>query len=99
MEGGFAPFYAGQRVVAVKAPNGSKFKNGQEYTVSKCEYKFGNSQHPIGRVTKYWYVGIVGFANGGAYYAPYMFAPIPEAFQEISYEKVMENESSLINVN
>jgi hypothetical protein len=93
------PFYVGQPVVAVAAPDGSRFKNGQAYTVSAVEYRLGNKSHPIGRVTYYWYVGIVGFDNGGAYFAPRMFAPMPEAFQSISLEEVLEVETPLISSN
>lgn len=82
----FAPFYAGQEVVAVDAMPGSAFKNGKDYTISAVEYKLGNSSHPVGRVTYYWYVGIVGFADGGAYYRPAIFAPKQTIFKEISFE-------------
>jgi len=94
-----APFYAGQKVVAVDAVSGSRFKNGQIYTVSAVEYKLGNQNHPIGRVTYYWYVGIVGFADGGAYYRPAIFAPIEEKFQPISLEKVLETETPFVCSN
>lgn len=95
----FAPFYAGQKVVAVDAMEGATFKNGQNYVVSKVEYKLGNPSHPIGRVTYYWYVGIVGFSNGGAYYRPTIFAPIEEKFETITLEKVLEQELYLISSN
>lgn len=94
-----ASFYAGQKVVAVDAVLGSAFKNGQDYIIAAVEYKLGNRNHPIGRVTYYWYVGIVGFADGGAYYRPGIFAPIEEKFQSISLEKVLETETPLICSN
>lgn len=94
-----APFYVGQKVVAVDAVSGSAFKNGKTYTVASIEYKLGNQHHPIGRVTYYWYVGIVGHADGGAYFRPSIFAPIEEKFRSISLEKVLEKEVPLICSN
>lgn len=97
MENNLQPFYVGQRVVAVDAASGSQFKNGQNYIVSAVEYKLGNPHHPIGRVTYYWYVGIIGFADGGAYYRPAIFAPIQENFEAITFEKINELEKTSVN--
>lgn len=97
--GNFAPFYVGQKVVAVDAVDGSAFKNGTHYTVSAVEYKLGNKTHPIGRVTYYWYVGIEGHANAGAYFRPGIFAPIEEKFESISLSEVLEMETQLISKN
>lgn len=44
----FAPFYVGQRVVAVDAVPGAMFKNGTEYTVSAMKYALGNQHHQWG---------------------------------------------------
>lgn len=94
MENNFAPFYIGQKVVSVDAMPGSGFKNGQSYIVSSVEYKLGNQHHPIGRVTHYWYVGIVGWHDGGAYYRPSIFAPVIEiplmTFTEIKELETLE---------
>lgn len=88
-------FYPGQRVVAVDALPGAGFKNGKEYMVAAYEYKV--SSNPIANGKKFWYIGIVGFDNGGCYYRPSIFAPIIEAFQVISFEKITEQEPVSIN--
>lgn len=92
-----APFYVGQKVVAIDAVTGSSFKNGQSYIVSAVECKLGNKNHPIGSVTNYWYIGIVGFADGGAHFRPGIFAPLTSTFQSISFSKVMETELTSVN--
>lgn len=88
-------FYTGQRVVAVDALPGSFFKNGTEYVVSAYEWK--SSPNPIANGKYFWYIGIVGHANGSAYFRPGIFAPIIEAFQAITFEKVSEQEPVSIN--
>lgn len=80
----YAPFYAGQEVVAVDAVPGSRFKNGQDYVVSACECKI----NPANGKGPFWYVGIVGHANGDAWFRPAIFAPKISAAQFIEYEKV-----------
>lgn len=95
-----APFFVGQKVVAVAAPPTSRFKNKQEYEVSAMEYRYGNPHHPVGRVTKYWYVGIVGWANGKACYAPHMFAPVKQQeYPAMTFSEIvkMETEEILLN--
>lgn len=67
----YAPFYAGQEVVAVNAHPKSKFKNGQEYIVATIEYKI----NPANGTGPYWYIGLVGHNNGEAWYNPRIFAP------------------------
>lgn len=95
-----APFFAGQKVVAVAAQPTSAFKNGQEYTVSAMEYRYGNPHHPVGRITKYWYVGIVGFADGKAYYAPYIFAPVKQKeYPAMTFTEILEKETEEILFN
>lgn len=99
MDKEIAPFYVGQKVVAVDAMPMSHFKNGQIYTVASIEYRLGNPNHPIGRITYYWYVGIVGHENGGAYFRPAIFAPIEESFITISLKEITEIETKLIAAN
>lgn len=93
------PFYVGQSVVAVDAVPTSGFKNGTQYTISAVEYKFGNSLHPIGRITKYWYVGIAGFSDTIACYRPGIFAPIEFEYSVITFKEMIaiENVEVLLN--
>jgi hypothetical protein len=93
-----APFYVGQRVVAVNAALGSAFKNGTQYVIDAVEYNFGNPHHPVGRITKYWYVGIQGFpkstiSDRKAYYCPSIFAPVEQMdFPAIKLSEIIQSE-------
>lgn len=95
------PFYVGQRVIAVDAVIGAGFKNGQTYTVAAIEYRLGNPYHPVGRITYYWYVGIVGWENGGAYYRPGIFAALEEETEwlAMTFAKLVEIEREQILLN
>lgn len=84
-------FYPGQNVVAVDAILGSVFKNGSVYSVSSYDYKMNPANGKW-----YQYIGIVGVHD---WLRPGIFAPIPEIFQRISFQKVIEKEIELINVN
>lgn len=87
------PFYPGQQVVAVDAMKGSVFKNGIQYEVTKCDCRFGNPHHPVGKVTKYWYVGIVGHADGHPYWRPTIFAPLEQKeFPALTFSEIVEAE-------
>lgn len=83
-----SPFYSGQRIVAVNALPGSAFINGQEYICSDCLWM--RSSNPIAKGKYFWYIGVVGHSNGGCYYRQSIFAPIPEMFQEVTFEKIKE---------
>ncbi len=87
-----APFYVGQEVVAVNAAPGAYFHNGQDYVISAVEYKLGNPHHPVGRVTKYWYVGIEGFNGGGAYYRPGIFRAKLKLGSKMTFKEIVETE-------
>lgn len=93
------PFYVGQKVIAVDAMENSMFKNGTIYTVSAMDYHLGNPSHPIGRVTYYWYIGIVGHSDGGAYYRPSIFAPIVENVQTMEYVSQEVIKKELVSLN
>lgn len=69
-EHNYAPFYVGQEVVAVDALPGSKFINGQDYIVAAIEYKI----NPVNGKGPFWYIGIIGHANGEAWFRPGIFA-------------------------
>lgn len=83
MENNYAPFYAGQEVVAVDALPGSAFKNGQDYIVSAIEYKI----NPANGLGPFWYIGIQGFNNGEAWYRPSIFAP-KQTVQFVQFETI-----------
>lgn len=87
-----APFHAGQNVIATNAVVGSAFKNGTHYVVTACVYQSsGNPISPPG--AKYWYVGIRGHANGGAYFDPKIFSPIEQKeFPAITFSEIVETE-------
>ena len=53
IQSNIAPFYAGEKVIAVDAVQGSFFKNKQHYIISTCYSAMCNGKY-------YWYVGIVG---------------------------------------
>lgn len=93
-EKGFAPFYEGQRVLAVDALPGSSIKNGQQYIVSDCHYSPSNN--PIANGKWFWYVGIIGFHR---WLRPGIFAPIEENFQSISLSEILKEETKLIGTN
>lgn len=80
----FAPFYAGQEVVAVDAMPTSDFKNGTDYIIHSCHY----SINPANGLGPFWYVGIVGFATwrGLGWYRPGIFAPKQTIFKEVAFE-------------
>jgi hypothetical protein len=82
-EHNYAPFYAGQEVVAVKAVEGSRFKNGNDYVVSAIEYKI----NPANGTGPYWYIGIVGHNNGEAWFDPKIFAP-KQTVQFVKFEQI-----------
>lgn len=81
-----SPFYVGQEVVAVDALLGSKFINGQDYIVSVIEYKI----NPANGKGPFWYIGIVGHADGGAYFRPSIFAPKIPPMKEVTFDKITE---------
>lgn len=89
-------FVPGMAVIAVDALAGSEFKNGQIYTVSAYEWK-ANPAHPLRK--RFWYIGIVGNANGVAWFRPSIFAPIPNKFVEVSFSKVRELEKLTTSAN
>lgn len=88
MDNNYAPFYAGQEVVAVNAAPGSKFKNGQDYIVAAIEYKI----NPANGTGPYWYIGIVGYNNGEAWYNPAIFAP-KQTVQFVKFETIEMSEN------
>jgi hypothetical protein len=90
-------FYPGQRIVAVDACDGSMFKNGQEYVVSV--YKWRVSSNPIANGRSFWYIGIVGHADGNAWFHPGIFAPLQANFIEIEFSKVRELEKLTTSAN
>lgn len=99
MEVNLPPYYDGQKVVFIGTPSSGKTRltKGQIYSVATCEYKLGNQNHPVGKVTKYWYVGIVGLDNGGCYLAPYIFTPLEQKeFPAISFSEIVEAETKEI---
>lgn len=90
-----APFYVGQKVIAVDAMEGSKIKNGRQYIVNSCEYR--ESGNPLSQKDKkYWYVGVEGHHNR---LRPGIFAPIEENFISISAEKILEKEIQITSAN
>lgn len=101
MEVNLPPFYDGQQVVFLGPPNDPNSKTlmdrGSQYTVRTCEYKFGNKDHPVGRITKYWYVGIVGVHDGMCYLAPYIFAPLQQKeFPALTFSEIVEAETEQV---
>lgn len=87
-----APFYVGQKVLGSdRVPALSKVKKGHPYVISHCEYK-------MNRVNGlwFWYVGIPGHHD---WLAPYLFVPVEEKFEPITLEKILEEETKLINAN
>ncbi len=85
----FAPFYIGQKVVAVDAMPNSMFKNGQIYTVNSCTFEeSGNPISPAGK--KYWYVGVVG---SHPHCRPGIFRPLEEIkFPSMTFEQIKKVE-------
>ena len=101
---GFGQFHAGQQVVAVAAPEGSKFKNGSLYIVS--EYVWKPSTNPIAHGKPFWYIGIVGHAvgvcghpTGYPCFYPGLFAPVLSQFKEMEYTEVLKIEKKLTCAN
>lgn len=93
---GFLPFYAGQKVIAVDAIPGSKFINGQKYTVSSCVSRI----NPANGMGPFTYVGIVGHADGGAHFRPSIFAPYEELTASImTFEQIQEYKPLEIFIN
>ena len=86
-------FYAGQEVIAVNAHPKSAFKNGQLYIVSAFEYKI----NPANGTGPYWYIGIVGHANGEAWFHPGIFAPKIPPLQVVTFEKITNENPISIN--
>lgn len=68
-----APFFPGDKIIAVNALDKSLFKNGKIYTVSACDYNLCKGCY-------YWYVGVHGITNGNAYYRPSIFELIESKF-------------------
>lgn len=92
--GMFAPFYAGQKVVAVDAMPGAVWKNGETYTISQCIIRIGNDGN------KYWYVGTTCYNNGEAHYRPSIFAPLQQkSFPLMTFAKIREIERIQILVD
>lgn len=87
-----APFYVGQKVVAVRAVPGSSYKNGTVYTIKTCHYSYceNGNRH-------FWYVGVVELNTD--WNTPTIFEPIGEEFQYIELSEVLEIETKLISVN
>jgi hypothetical protein len=96
-EDGLGAFFPGQAVIGIAAPEGSKFKNGQQYVVA--DYVWKASSNPIAYGKHFWYIGIVGYADGMPYFHPGMFAHIKSQFIEISFSGVKEIEKSVTSAN
>lgn len=90
-----SPFYAGQEVIAVGAMPGSKFINGHDYIVSECVYQ--PSPNPIANGKWFWYIGIVGHNNGGAYFRPSIFAPKIPPLENVTFEKITAENPIAVN--
>jgi hypothetical protein len=89
-----APFFVGQKVVAVDAMPNSTIKNGQTYTITHCYY--APSGNPIAKGGWFWYVGVVG--NDNKSLRPTIFAPLQEQkFPLIKLKKIIEKE--LVSAN
>lgn len=99
------PFYVGQKVVCLKTSGecketGARFLEGNTYTVVKCVFCCG-----VWKVVCKEVAGVYGwwccvradlpYCSGAAKY----FRPVEESFQQITLQKVIEIESSLISVN
>ena len=92
----FAPFYIGQRVVAVDAVPNSKIKNGQHYTISDCYY--APSGNPIANGKSYWYVGVVGFDNNCL--RPSIFAPLEQKkFPLMKFSEILKKEKTEVLID
>lgn len=85
----FAPFYVGQKVVAVDAMPTSRIKNGKCYTISTCHYS--PSGNPIANGKSFWYVGVVGLDNN--WMRPEIFAPLEQsAFPLMTFKEIIKAE-------
>lgn len=89
----FAPFYAGQRVVACHPHVGSAFINGNEYTIAACEYKI----NPANGKGPFWYVGIEGHKDGLCWFNPKLFVPYTPPMKEVTFEKIVEQNPVSVN--
>lgn len=88
-----SPFYVGQEVAAVKDNKPSmaqKYKKGDVVTVEALK------QSPISGL---WNFQFKGQLNRKCWLDCSRFAPITSAFQSITLEKVLEEETKLIGVN
>lgn len=102
-----APFYIGQKVVAVKDHSRKIFKKGDEFTVlnvlraCKCGVWFVDIG--IAGVSRVGRCSDCGrdIPNGSDAWliAASMFAPITSTFQSISFIEVVKEESKLVSAN
>jgi hypothetical protein len=81
-----APFYIGEKVIAIDAIQGSIIKNGSIYEIYSCEYEQCNGNW-------YWYVGVIGSHK---WLRPSIFAPL-HTVELMCFEKI--NESTPIHAN
>jgi hypothetical protein len=96
-EDGLGVFHPGQQVIAINAPDGSKFKRDHQYVVA--DYVWKASSNPIAHGKHFWYIGIVGHADGMPYFHPGMFAPLQSQFMEISFSEAIKIEKKLTSIN
>lgn len=94
------PFYVGQKVLFVGSKDALHLKHDIVYEVAACEYNFGNPTHPVGAVTKYWYVGIVGLHDGLAHLTPLIFVPLQQKeFSAMTFSEIVEAEQLEVLLN
>ena len=92
----FAPFYVGQKVVAVDAVTNSLIKNGRIYTISSCQYS--PSGNPIANGKLFWYIGVSGIDN--EWLRPTIFAPlIQKKFPLMAFAQIMEKEKNEVLID
>lgn len=96
------PFYIGQKVMALKDSQFGVFKKGDKFTVLGLKYCCDWSIDIGKLVTKPWLECVVchkklSNKNEIRWTYAYLFAPIEESFQSISFSKVMEEELTSVN--
>lgn len=91
----YAPFYIGQKVVAVDAVSGSVIKNGQHYIVSECYY--APSGNPLANGASFWYVRVSAFPIWSL--RPSIFAPIQQMkLPLMTFTQIKEKEKNEVLV-
>ena len=86
-----APFYVGQRVIAVDAVEGSAIKNGKKYIISHCHYAECKRKF-------YWYVGVEGFDN--KWLRPTIFAQMQEnKISLMSFKEIVKLEEKEVLID